>query len=144
MSISFDYRGSLFDRLIDDEPYVEEVSPSLLTLNLEEIKFSIYREISWLLNSNSSHRQEELDKQDRTCVNYGFPDFSCLFPDSTVDRKKLSKIVAETISKYEPRLSNIEVEVREGEEDSFSISLLVGAELNIEEVKEPITFMIAM
>ncbi len=138
--------GSLFDRLIDMDPYVQETSTTLKTLTREELKESVKREITWLLNTTCSFSQEELDGKERNCLNYGIHDFSCFFPDSSNNRTRLAKIVENAIDAYEPRLRNTEVTVSEmsSNNDKFSLSLAIDGELQINKISEPVSFIMAI
>jgi len=139
-------RGSLFDRLIDMDPYVLEASTTLKTLTLKELKESVKREIGWLLNTTCSFSQEELEGMERNCLNYGVHDFSCFFPDSSDNRSRLAKIVQNAIEAFEPRLKNTEVTVNEmsSNNDKFTLSILIDGELMINKISEPVSFIMAI
>ena len=139
-------RGSLFDRLIDLDPYVQETSTTLKTLTRKELVESVKREISWLLNTTCSFSQEDLEGRERNCLNYGVYDFSCFFPDSSDNRTRLAKIVEDAIEAYEPRLKNTEVTVNEmsSKNDKFTLSLLIDGELLINKISEPVSFIMAI
>lgn len=136
-------RGALFDRLVDNEPENQHVSASLKTLSVKELKDSIRREISWLLNTRCTFSQDALAGVERSVVDYGIPDFSCFFPDNNENRKKLTRAISDVIEAYEPQLKNVDVEVKddEGQVDKFSLSLLIKANVIINQVPEPITFI---
>lgn len=140
------FRGSIFDRLIDPEPHINESSPSIKTLTRKELKESIHRELYWLLNTTCSFSQEELESEERSAFNYGVFDFSNFFPDSSDNRTKLSIMLKKVIESYEPRLSNIVVSVQEmnSRDDNFSLSLVIDAELILDHITEPITFIMAI
>lgn len=139
-------RGSLFDRLVDDEPYVTQTSPSLKTLDRKGLKDSIHRELSWLLNTTCSFSREQMDSMDRNTLTYGIHDFSSFFPDSSDNRVRLSHVIREIIESFEPRLRNVEVEVKEmnTKKDRFTLALVIEAELVINKITEPITFIMAI
>lgn len=139
-------RGSLFDRLVDDEPYVTQASPSLKTLDRKGLKDSIHRELSWLLNTTCSFSREQMESMDRNTLTYGIHDFSSFFPDSSDNRVRLSHVIREIIESFEPRLRNVEVEVKEmnTKKDRFTLALVIEAELVINKITEPITFIMAI
>lgn len=139
-------RGSLFDRLIDWSPHEPETSPALKTLTLAELKDSIHREVSWLLNTMCSYSSDEIDDMERSTLNYGMHDFSSFFPDNNDNRRKLSKVVGDLINVYEPRLQNVNVEVdnMNNGNDKFSLSLVIEAEMVIDKINEPVTFIMAI
>lgn len=139
-------RGSLFDRLIDQEPTTPAVSTSIKTLTLEELKDSIYNELLWLLNTTCSFPEKDLISAQRTTLDYGVQDFSNFFPDSSENRIRLSNMIKRTITSYESRLHNLNVEVKEMDQknDRFTLSLLIDAELITEQITEPISFIMSI
>ncbi len=139
-------RGSLFDRLIDPEPYVTVTSPSIKTLTRKELKASIHRELSWLLNSTCAFSQEEMELQERNTLNYGIHDFSCFFPDSSDNRFRLGRVIKGVIESFEPRLQSVNIDVQEmsDKNDRFTLSMVIEAELVVDRVKEPVTFIMAI
>ncbi len=139
-------RGSLFDRLVDEEPYVTQVSPSLKTMDRDGLKDSIHRELSWLLNTTCSFSRQQMESMDRNTLTYGIHDFSSFFPDSSDNRVRLSHVIKEIIESFEPRLRSVEVEVKEmnTQKDRFALALVIEAELIINKITEPITFIMAI
>jgi type VI secretion system protein ImpF len=139
-------RGSLFDRLIDWEPYVEQVSPSIKTLTREELKNSIQQELTRLLNTTCSFSRDQMEDLERNTLTYGIHDFSGFFPDSSDNRTRLSNVIREVIEAFEPRLKKVSVAVEEmnNQNDRFSLALIIDAELEIDTVTEPITFIMAI
>ncbi len=146
MSTNEFVRGSIFDRLVDMEPYKKEASPILKTLTVNELKDSVHREISWLLNTHCSYSQNEMDGVDKSTLTYGIHDFSAFFPDSNDNRNRLAKMVKDVVEAFEPRLANIDVGVVEmsAQDDSFSLTLIIEAKLKIDDINEPVTFIMAI
>lgn len=139
-------RGSLFDCLVDLEPHNTYTARSIKTLTREELKASIHRELTWLLNTTCAFSYEEMESMDRHTLSYGIQDFSCFFPDSSENRIRLGNMIREVIDAFEPRLDKVEVEVKEmnSQKDHFSLSLIIQAVLKTDTAKEPITFIMAI
>lgn len=132
--------------MIDPEPYVTDISRSIKTLTHEEVKQSIQRELTWLLNTTCSFSQEQMEKEERSTLNYGIHDFSNFFPDSSDNRTRLSSMIKSIVESFEPRLADVEVEIKKmtSRNDQFSLSLIIEAGLIIDRITEPVTFIMAI
>lgn len=136
-------RGALFDRLVDTDPGTLNIAPSQKTMTVGELKESVRTEIAWLLNTRCPTQITEKGDTDRHFYNYGIPDFSCFFPDSNANRKRLAQTIQNSITAYEPRLKNVAVSVDDfmNREDKFSLQITIKAYLIINKVREPVTFV---
>lgn len=139
-------RASLLDRLVDDDPYTGVGTAALKTIDKKELKESIHREISWLLNTLCPCSQDEMEREERNTLNYGVHDFSGFFPDNSENRLKLGKILREVIEAFEPRLENVEVYVEEMNDrhDRFTLSVIIRSTMVTDEIREPVTFVMAI
>ncbi len=97
---------SLLDRLTDDEPDRQKESRDKRILTGTQLRESVRRDLSWLLNNTWLHAVEDLDAYPevaQSTLNYGVPDLAGKTA-STVDIKALEKSLRAAILNFEPRL----------------------------------------
>ena len=83
------YKASIIDRLIVEEPESGRESVPLRTFGWEEFKESVRRDLEWLLNTRCSDPRSLLDKRELTVLDYGVPDFGDYFITGTADQQRL-------------------------------------------------------
>ncbi|QTA85801.1 type VI secretion system baseplate subunit TssE [Desulfonema magnum] len=108
---AFKSRASLIDRLVDEHPESEREAIPLRTLNKNQLKASIRRDLEWLLNTRTPIPGSLFDRKALTVTDYGVPDFSSYTTTSAVDQQRLAKRLTRAISAFEPRLQNVRVGV---------------------------------
>ncbi|WP_159064905.1 type VI secretion system baseplate subunit TssE [Thaumasiovibrio subtropicus] len=108
---------SFLDKLIDLSPENsldrhEYRQPSISLANLR-------RDIENLLNARIGWNQwqSQFEEIDVSILNYGLPDFSSMPFSSQSGKNHLCSIVEETLGRFEPRLFDVEVSVKEGEDE---------------------------
>jgi type VI secretion system protein ImpF len=97
---------SLLDRLTDDEPDRQRESREKRILNSMQLRESVRRDLSWLLNNTYLQAIEDLSAYPeviRSTLNYGVPDLAGRTA-TTVDVKELEKSLRAAILMFEPRL----------------------------------------
>lgn len=97
---------SLLDRLTDFEPERNQESREQRVLSFRQLKQSVLRDLSWLLNTPSLQTMENLDDYPETVhsvVNYGIPALSGASL-STVNVQKLQRQIKQVIIDFEPRI----------------------------------------
>jgi type VI secretion system lysozyme-like protein len=104
-------RAPLFDRLsLTAEVKGERVAAAGL-LDRAGQRESLQRELNRLLNTRSTFLTgKKGQKDERTVVDYGLPDYSAMYTRSTEDQKKLAELVRRTVEAFEPRLSQVKVD----------------------------------
>jgi len=104
-------RPPLFDRLsLTHEIKGGRVAASGM-LDREGQRESLQRELNRLLNTRSTFSTgKKGQKDERTVVDYGLPDYSAMYTRSTEDQKKLADMVRRTVEAFEPRLGQIKVD----------------------------------
>ncbi len=60
---------------------------------------------------------------------YGLPDYTDMFHNFPRGRKALAEGVAQTVSRFEPRLRNVEVDVQERSEGDVFLHFVIRAQL---------------
>ena len=97
---------SLLDRLTDDEPDRQRESRNKRVLTSTQLRESVRRDLSWLLNNTYLQAFEDLSAYPevaQSTLNYGVPDLAGRTA-TTVDVKELEKSLRAAILKFEPRL----------------------------------------
>jgi len=102
---------SLLDRLLDDNPGVQQEAPITPQQSLRNLHQSVRRDLEALLNTRRRcvvypSRMKELDK---SLVNYGIPDFTGTSLSSPESRADLVRIIESVIKRYEPRFKSVRV-----------------------------------
>jgi len=130
----------LFDRLVDWQPTLPSEAPPLRTLGRRELKESVRRELTYLLNTRVSLPAHRLRARERSVIDYGIPDFSMLSARSHEDRLQLAEIIRAAIVAYEPRLTDVRVRLDPVPGDDASLTGRIEAALVVDRVTEPLSF----
>jgi len=104
-------RASLIDRLVDEHPETEREAIPLRTLNKDQLRASIRRDLEWLLNTRTPIPASQFDRKELTVLDYGVPDFSSYTTTSATDQQRLARRLKRAISAFEPRLQDIRINV---------------------------------
>jgi type VI secretion system protein ImpF len=138
-------RVPLFDRLVDEDPSRRQEAVPLRNLDRSELRASVARELRRLLGTRCPLTGAEALGRERTVIDYGLPDLELgarsLIPE---EKRRLSRLVRQTIQAYEPRLQNIDVEVVRRELPTPGFSIVLKATLVTDEVREPLSFEIPL
>jgi type VI secretion system protein ImpF len=137
-----DLRPSILDRLIDREPKVSSESPTRGSQHLNRIKEAVKRDLEWLLNSRQllARRPADLQHLAHSLLTFGMPDFTTSMLSNPHDQDRLRRVIQETIARFDPRLSAVQVTLVEGREFDRSIHFRIDAMLRVEPSPLPVTF----
>jgi type VI secretion system lysozyme-like protein len=135
-------RVPLFDRL-DLNPEIDDARPFRI-LTREQLKASIRRELGRLLNTRCSLSLDQVGEEERSVINYGIPDFSSLSAQNADDRILIGRVVAQTVTAFEPRLRNVAIDVRPVANSEASLSLFIEAMIVIGLFNEPVFFPVVL
>lgn len=97
---------SLLDRLTDLEPSRQQESREQRVLSFRQLKQSVLRDLSWLLNTTAMDAMQSLDDfpdAARSVINYGIPALSGTNL-SSVSAQKLQRQIKQAIADFEPRI----------------------------------------
>ncbi|GAA4427590.1 type VI secretion system baseplate subunit TssE [Bremerella cremea] len=134
---------SVFDRLIDYEPFNARETPRSQTQTMREIRESVMRDLENLLNTRwrCMSWPPEKGTLDGSLVNYGIPDFSSIDLSSEMDLESLREAIEFAIRTYETRFVSVEVELspKLKKEDRL-LQFVIRAELYATPAPEPIVF----
>ncbi len=134
---------SVFDRLIDDEPFNSHETPHSQTQTMREIRESVLRDLENLLNTRWRCKTwpPQLNELSDSLVNYGIPDFSSVDLTSDLDRNSLREAIEFAIRTYETRFVSVSVEMPNSREvEDRSLHFIIRAELHATPAPEPIVF----
>jgi type VI secretion system protein ImpF len=117
----------LFDRLAvpDGDKQLEPI------LTPEQLKWSIARDLSRLLNTRSRLLKDEFLSQAGTTLDYGMPDISALSPKSESDLILLQTLVSHAVQCFEPRLQQVVVKASASEQAAGGVALLISGVVRI-------------
>jgi type VI secretion system protein ImpF len=104
-----DYPPSFFARLTDPDLQVTKCR-----YTLSQMEMSVMADLEELLNTKRPRDGTlfGLVEVEKSVVNFGLRDVSHINGESSEERHKFAEHVRKVIEEFEPRLSNIEVEVR--------------------------------
>jgi type VI secretion system protein ImpF len=134
-------RALLFERLTDEDPLArEEEARPFRVHETDELKESVRRELSRLLNTRCSVPSSLLGARERSVLDYGIPDFSSLSALSGDDQNRLASVVEQTVAAFEPRLRGVRVSVESVRAEDRALVLRVEATLVVGAHAEPVSF----
>ena len=135
---------SLLDRLTDEDPR----SPADVRISymesLQNFKRSVQRDLEWLLNTRriADEPPEHLEELRRSVYYYGIPDITSLSRDSSESRDVLLTRLDEALAMFEPRLTNVRIQMQEieGEAHRRELRFIVEATLRLDPTPEQVMF----
>jgi type VI secretion system protein ImpF len=135
-------QASILDRLIDREPQLSRESVQYRLLNFSQIKAAVIRDLENLLNTKSQIMPvpAAYSEVNESVFVYGLSDFTSHNPKSPSVRQVLRQNIEKTISKFEPRLKNVTVQIEAPNEEIRTVRLRISALLVLDPVAEPVTF----
>lgn len=138
-------RPPLLERLTDEYPLVPVERQPFRILNKNELRESVRREITWLLNTRSPIPQFMLEKQVPVTFNYGIPDLFTLFhPLSPEKELKLCSLLERTISAFEPRIKRTRVSFERYDTGTRSLTLRLDGTIVVENLVEQLSFTVVL
>ncbi|MGB0670799.1 MAG: type VI secretion system baseplate subunit TssE [Rhodospirillales bacterium] len=131
----------LFDRLIDDRPGVVSEPRPFRTLTRAELRDSVMREVSRLVNTRLSVSELDIEgTEERTVLTYGIPDFGSVGTLSGIDSYQLANIIARSIERFEPRLTDVTVIIERLSTEENRLAARIDGMLRVGNVVEPVSF----
>lgn len=136
------FEPSLLDKLFDDDPR-DPTCGVLRRLTSEQYKDSVARDVEALLNNRFTVSEETLKafpQCQKSLATYGIRDFSDRSLASSFDRAYICQTLELAISRHEPRLLNVRVELDENPYSTGALRFLISALLLSRPSSEPIVF----
>jgi type VI secretion system protein ImpF len=134
---------SLLDRLVDDEPDMNQEALSHRLQDLRDLKECIARDLEDMLNTRREaldELPEEFVETNRSLLVYGLPDFSSFNLLSSNDRNRLGRAIERAIVSFEPRLQRPSVKMESPNQSDQLLHFRVDALLRIAPAPEPVGF----
>ena len=135
---------SVLDRLTDDDPRLAGDPHTTYAESLRQFKMSVQRDLEWLLNTRRTPTpaSEEFEELTNSLYNYGVPDITSLSRDSIDSRSWLRKQLEDALTIFEPRLTNVSIDVVEieGEAHRRELRFVVEATLRMDPTPEQVVF----
>jgi type VI secretion system protein ImpF len=137
-------RALLFDRLTDANPSEPVEQQPLRVLTVGEVRESVQRELSRLLNTRSPTPPEELEGREWTVLDWGLPDYSGWYTRSAPSRDRLARLIERTIRAFEPRMKEprVFVEAQEGNERGLAVH--IEGTIRVGTLLEPVSFPLVL
>jgi type VI secretion system protein ImpF len=136
------YAPSLLDKLLG----IEGAGPAKgthLRLNVDQIKESVARDIEALLNSHPGLSEESLagfPHAAKSLLTLGLIDITSLSMASDRDRLRVKDAIRRALVEHDPRLREVDVDVRPSPQDSTSLRFTIRAKLILNPDVEPVAF----
>ncbi|MGR9106241.1 MAG: type VI secretion system baseplate subunit TssE [Gammaproteobacteria bacterium] len=105
---------ALLDRLTDDEPEKKQESREKRILNMRDLRKSVLRDLSWLLNTTNLeavHNLDDFPEVSSSVLNYGMPDLAGSVAASA-DVRELQRKLRQVLWNFEPRIQRDSINVR--------------------------------
>ncbi len=137
-----DIQASILDRLIDLDPEVSREPVQQRFLTLGQAKASVARDIENILNTKRSVLvpPNSCREVSNSLFLYGLPDFTAQNPKSAMVRQSLRQQIERAISRFEPRLRNVQVGFEISMQNERTLGFRITGLLVVDPVSEPVTF----
>lgn len=137
----------LFDRLVDEDPF-EETEPKIKKFyQISELVESLQREIAVILSTRCNARHERYDALSKEGLKlsevFGVPSLSALNPARQSDWTQIEAWCRKAIKDFEPRLTNIGVQVVGWDSPKQTLSLTIHADFICATYQESVNFPIS-
>ena len=135
-------QASILDRLIDLEPRASSESVQNRLQGVGLIKNSVVKHLENLLNTRRQIEGPALEMRElnKSLLVYGLKDFTAENPNSIIIKQQLRQDIEKTISKFEPRLKNVRVQLETDGQNLRKLRFRITALLHVEPISEPVAF----
>lgn len=137
-------RAGLLDRLVDTDLNSDEEPRPQRTYTKDELFLSIIREIDRLLNTRCIVSKSNLKKRERSVIDFGVADTTGMNPNAEDDHITIARSIKEAITRYEPRLQQVQVLVDSTAPNERSVVVRVEGMVQLDHIREPVSFPIAI
>ena len=127
---------SLFDRLTDPESGGTRWRQGY---SLQQTTDSVRRDLEDLLNTRQPliHVPDEYAELKNSLLNYGLPDFASLDTSTESNRNRLTTVIEEIVTRFEPRLRDVKATLAEqGELKERHVRIHIDARLRVDPAPE--------
>ena len=134
---------SFLDRLIDHDPKIISDGPPSRAKSIRQLKSALRRDLEWLLNTrqNPNPAGGEFAETSASLYNYGIADVTGMGWDSQHDKFELTRMIEESVARFEPRITRIKVTSLEAQSSAKHIlRFQIEGLLDMDPAPELITF----
>ena len=136
------YAPSLLDKLlgVDDRGASKGTA---LRLTIDQVKESVARDIEALLNAHACMDADHLadfELASKSVLTLGLVDITSMSMASDHDRASVKKAISHTLANHEPRLRDVEVDVRDTAAAGAPLCFTIRAKLMLSPDVEPVAF----
>jgi type VI secretion system protein ImpF len=130
---------SIFDRLLEDSEF-NALGGSVSDIHV--VRNAVLRDVENLLNTRRTIYKppESYTYLKQSLFVYGLEDFVAKNPKNIQVRKVLKASIQDTLTKFEPRLRDVSVEMKEDDGISRNLCFIIRAILYADPIQEPICF----
>lgn len=135
----------LFEKLADEE--AQDLNGAAVSKNytIDQLQESIRTEVSHILNSRSNsdiYKGENVLSEElrRSPLFYGTIDISAVFQAGQFAWSRLAEEFSLSISRFETRLQDVEIDVLKFDTETQALSLLITGEIRVGEIRQTVTF----
>ena len=136
-------RPSVLDRLIDDNPTSNVEPPLTRSQSVRVFKAALRRDLEWLLNARRiiTPVPEDCEELARSVYTFGLPDITSMSKDSRESFERLARLIQSAIDVFEPRLTGLTVDLREGDSKLLrDVHFVIDGILRLDPMPERVMF----
>lgn len=136
-------RPSVLDRLIDDNPKSNVEPPLTRSQSVRVFKAALRRDLEWLLNARRiiTPVPEDCEELARSVYTFGLPDITSMSKDSRESFERLARLIQSAIDVFEPRLTGLTVDLREGDSKLLrDVHFVIDGILRLDPMPERVMF----
>jgi type VI secretion system lysozyme-like protein len=112
------------------------------TLDRQGLRDSVRGELELLFNTRSSFPSRRVPGAPLTVIDYGIPPLTDYAARNSDHQTELAAALRTAIEAFEPRLASVRVLVIPPEEDTIALTVTIQADLVIDSVREPVSFVV--
>ena len=134
---------SVLDRLMDNEPDVSTEPQWARAQSLRQFELGVLRDVEAMLNTRQTRPAlpGEFKEVSQSVLTFGLPDLSATGVGSDDDCEQLRRAVELALSRFEPRIRQVSVRIRERENpNDRTLRMVIDGLLWVEPDPQPITF----
>lgn len=106
------FRASILDRLLDDEPQLQNEADKSRHQQLRDLRNAVRRDLQNLLNTR--HRMvsppDEYSQLDVSLLNYGLPDLAAINIADIEKKRSFTRLLEKILADFEPRFKTVKVQ----------------------------------
>jgi len=136
-------RPSVLDRLIDEDPRSNVEPPLTRPQSVRLYKAALRRDLEWLLNARRVIKPvpDECPELARSVYTFGLPDITSMSKDSRESFERLARLIQKAIDVFEPRLTGVSVDLKEGESKVLrDVHFVIDGILRLDPMPERVLF----